>query len=100
MVARCSMSVAMLCARSSGSSAPSASLSSRRFFTVCLRCQVALSQSSRLTPRYPGIRVQSGSTYSRRGGYGMGWPAFIGSRVSDMGTSAYINALCCLTLGG
>ncbi len=68
IVARCSWSFAMLSASEVGSRSPSTALNSRRLFTVCFRCQVASSHSAAVTPRYPGILVQSGSTNSRAGG--------------------------------
>ena len=61
IVARSRTSRSKSSASASLRNSPSASFSSRRFLTVFFRCQVASSHSARVTLRYPGSRVQSGS---------------------------------------
>ncbi len=75
MVARSRWSRSMLSAKSSGSNVPSAAFSSRRFFSVCLRCQSALSQSLRVAFLKPAMRFQSGSSKGRSSGYRNGCTA-------------------------
>src|SRR5437016_1801012 len=85
MVARSRMSLSRSAAMASVRNSPSASFSSARFFTVFFRCQVASSHSDRETPRYPGRRVQSGSTCCRASGYWKGCSAFFGvCRAADV----------------